>query len=407
MKLTVLDGERFSCQSCTNCCRDWHVELIESEAVRLSQLAWADSDELHGKNVLKKFGGKTYLQHKPDGACIFLNEENGLCRVHEQFDEKTKPLGCRIFPFHITPTFNGEASVTGRCDCPTIIRNEGKPLVERRSEILQYANAMGVSGGFSAKSLNGLNRQQIERTVGFIDEAITKLDSNDERALLMMRLIHHFDKNRDDMSKPTKLRSELAGFQEGIDNDLEQAEGSSLPGIAKIAFRSMLTSYMRRDEDVIDGHAGRVGRSMAILRIVTGKGDFQQLGRHHKSANVGDIGLFTFAWVPKHGHVMDGFWRVVRGKMKTLQFMGSANFDADFFQGLRSLALMYPLVIATAKYAAYADGNDTIGDEQMAYAVASIEHSFGRSRLLGTGLSRFYENLLTERQAFAQLVSSL
>src|SRR5690349_966384 len=112
MKLRVLEGERFSCQSCTQCCRDWHVELLANEVRDIPALAWPEGDELRekGAGVLKAFAGKTVLAHRANGACIFLNEANGRCRIHEQFGESAKPLGCRLFPFHITPTFRNEVS---------------------------------------------------------------------------------------------------------------------------------------------------------------------------------------------------------------------------------------------------------------------------------------------------------
>src|SRR5262249_47177887 len=123
MKLTVVQGENFSCHSCTNCCRDWHVELLAGEAERISTLAWDTGEELHSAKVLMQHSGKTFLAHRADGACIFLNEANGRCRIHETFGAETKPLGCRLFPFQITPTFGGEASVSARFDCPTVRKN--------------------------------------------------------------------------------------------------------------------------------------------------------------------------------------------------------------------------------------------------------------------------------------------
>src|SRR4051794_18388731 len=120
MKLRVLDNENFSCHSCTNCCRDWHVELLPGEAQRLEQLAWAAGDPLVGAKVLFEHAGKTFVAHRTDGSCVFLNLDNGRCRIHEQFGAEVKPLGCRLFPFQITPTFAGEASITGRYDCPSI-----------------------------------------------------------------------------------------------------------------------------------------------------------------------------------------------------------------------------------------------------------------------------------------------
>src|ERR1700712_265041 len=88
--------------------------------------AGGEGDPLSRAKKILRHGGKVYLERRADGACLFLNEENGLCRIHEQFGFEAKPLGCRVFPYQIAPTFRGEASVIGRYDCPTVRKNEGR-----------------------------------------------------------------------------------------------------------------------------------------------------------------------------------------------------------------------------------------------------------------------------------------
>src|SRR4051794_21060190 len=122
MKLQVLDDERFTCGSCTNCCRHWHVELLPGEEQRIAGLKLVND-----QNVLLRHAGKTFLAHRPNGACVFLNESNGRCLIHEQFGADPKPLGCRLFPFQISPTFPGAATVTARYECPTVRKNHGEP----------------------------------------------------------------------------------------------------------------------------------------------------------------------------------------------------------------------------------------------------------------------------------------
>src|SRR5262245_10861890 len=142
MKLQVLPDERFSCHSCTNCCRNWHVELISGEAGRIEQLKWPAGDALANQKALLAHAGKTFLSHRPDGSCIFLNLSNGRCRIHEQFGASAKPLGCRLFPFQVQPTFSGDATIIGRYDCPTIRRNEGSPHADELPALRQLVSAM-------------------------------------------------------------------------------------------------------------------------------------------------------------------------------------------------------------------------------------------------------------------------
>src|ERR1700761_5251509 len=136
MKLSVLENERFTCSACGECCRKWLPELLEGEAKRVESLVWPSGDPLAGaKNKIIHHGNKSYLGRKGDGSCLFLNEANGLCRIHEQFGYDAKPLGCQIFPFQIKATFKNEVTIIGRFDCPTVRKNIGAEHAEALPQI--------------------------------------------------------------------------------------------------------------------------------------------------------------------------------------------------------------------------------------------------------------------------------
>ena len=168
MKLTVLQDERFTCQSCTSCCRSWYVELMPGEAERIAALAWPQDDPLRGVQPIVKHAGKTMLGRRRDGACLFLSEANGLCRIHEQFGVASKPLGCRVFPFQIAPTFEGEATVTGRFDCPTIRKNVGADYTESQPDLRRFAAQMNLDNTFDEQTRCGLERDQIAAVGDFV-----------------------------------------------------------------------------------------------------------------------------------------------------------------------------------------------------------------------------------------------
>src|SRR3954453_1885108 len=172
MKLRVLDGEHFSCHSCTNCCRDWHVELMAKEIGPIQKLAWAIVDPLKDAAVTIEHAGKMFVAHRTDGSCIFLNEGNGRCRIHEQFGEDAKPLGCRLFPFQIQPTFDGEATVTARFDCPSVRKNTGAPHEESLPELRRYAGALTLPDSFDDATCCNLERDQIQAVCEFVGTMI-------------------------------------------------------------------------------------------------------------------------------------------------------------------------------------------------------------------------------------------
>ena len=100
-------------------------------------------------------------------------------------------------------------------------------------------------------------------------------------------------------------------------------------------------------------------------------------------------------------------WRVVVNRLRSLQFMGEAHAGADFIEGLSSLCLFYPLALAVAKYARAAAGRATVERADAALGAQAIDHSFGRSKLLGTTSVRRNQDLVLQPDPFARLVLSL
>ncbi len=101
------------------------------------------------------------------------------------------------------------------------------------------------------------------------------------------------------------------------------------------------------------------------------------------------------------------FWRMIRNRLESFQFMGPANSNRNFLDGLRSLALLYPLVVAAAKYNAANRGASSVEREDVDYAVMAIEHSFGRLAVLNQPFTRRLETLLLDQKHFARLVRGI
>lgn len=406
MHLNVLPNENFSCQCCAKCCHHWHVAFQPGEIETIEALDWPDEHaDLRGIAFTQDIKGDKYLKHAADDACVFLNRETGLCRIHDVFGEDAKPLGCRVFPFHITSPFPGQIHVTGRCDCPTIRQNEGKPHAEHRNDILRYAKSVKLRP-FSDRVMAGLARPDIERITRFIAETIEDMKLNDERALFMHFFLNYLEAN--EKAPRTKMLNDVVpAMRELIDNTLDTFDEEPPTSAAQVAFRGLLATYLRRDEDVVDGRAGRLQRTAAIYRTVRGKGNFRELGVNHKRGNLKDAKLFRQPFDVADEHATDLLWRVVCGKLRALQFMGDANLGADIFSGLRSLSLFYPLVIAVAKYSQAAEDKPAIDADDIDYAVEAIEHSFGRSKVLATTLSRRHEAMLSQQEHYVPIVLTM
>jgi len=136
------------------------VELLTDEIDRVKNLAWPKEDPLHGTPAVMKHSGRTYLAHAPDGVCVFLNRQTNLCRIHAEFGVDAKPLGCRLYPFQISPTFEGEATISPRYTCPTVRQNIGAPHAEALPELRQLAKRMQFPAFFDQATTCNLDRDQ-------------------------------------------------------------------------------------------------------------------------------------------------------------------------------------------------------------------------------------------------------
>ncbi len=384
------------------------VELFAGEPESIERLRWPVGDPLANVNGLSRHGGKTYLAHRADGACVFLNESNGLCRIHEQFGADAKPTACRIFPFQITPTFAGEASVSARYDCPTVRTNTGDTHAEQLPFLRKFTDRWPDPDGFDEATCCGLERDQIIAISEFIATLQNGLPTADQRALFIPYLCDVLAITAaDGIDRPA-----LASAFGPLKSQIEAAAAGSVkrPGlIARAAFRTLLALHLRRDEDVLDGRAGRVSRLIAMLKVVLGFGTFRGLGLSHPKGSLRSAKLFrpTFA---AHALPPDTFallWRLLRNKLEALQFMGPANGDRDFLRGLHSLALLYPLTIAAAKHHAASRSATAIEPIDAEMAVAAIEHSFGRAAVLRQPSVRSIERLLLDRETITRLVRAI
>jgi lysine-N-methylase len=123
-------GLRYSCHGCGNCCRDFTIELRPQDLEKLERQGW--QAEL-GAPFWTTFRGRRWLRQRPDGACVFL-QDDGRCRVHARFGLEAKPLACQLFPFSFAP---GErrARVGVSFACSSVQRGVGADLASHGQEL--------------------------------------------------------------------------------------------------------------------------------------------------------------------------------------------------------------------------------------------------------------------------------
>ena len=407
MKLLVLSDERFTCSACGACCRKWLPELGPGERESVQALQWPANDPLASAKKILHHGGKSYLARRTDGACIFLNESNGLCRIHEQFGYEAKPLGCQVFPFQIKPSFENEATVLGRYDCPTVRKNQGAEHRDALPQIRRWTQKIDLSGSFDEATRCHLEREQIQAVCEFVGTMLQGFGRDDQRALFIAFLCDVLAQTSADEIDREALAGTFAGLKRLVEAVSEDAAVKRPGWFARMSFRTLLGLYLRRDEDVLTGLAGRFGRVIALVRVVLGGGNFHALGLEHPAGKLRLARLFKGTLQPDAPDAFAVFWRMIRIRLDSFQFMGQGNNGRNFIDGLRSLAMLYPLVRAAAKYNAAVRGGERIEAIDVDYGATVIEHSFGRLAVLNQGMTRSIDTLLMDSKMFPRLVRTV
>ena len=135
--------QRFDCQSCGHCCREPVVNVTAAERERIAAAGWAA--KLGVEPFIKyRYRRRTFwrLAKKPDGACVFLDEQN-RCRLHTEHGAAFKPLTCRLYPYVAVPGADA-VHIDLRMDCPSVAANTGRTLHIHHAEIAALAHETGV-----------------------------------------------------------------------------------------------------------------------------------------------------------------------------------------------------------------------------------------------------------------------
>lgn len=408
-KAVHVADSHFSCTSCGECCRRWHVHTPPEEKRRLEALAWAPEDQLP-KTITTHIAGHDYLAHTDNGACIFLEQSTNMCRIHGRFGYDAKPLGCKVYPYNIVSTFPGRYSVLGRFDCPAIRANHGPPLRQDLPAIRHFIQRMHFKSGFDAEILDGL----LEGTITTINEALFHqlLDrhalSTPARftgAVLAARRLEHlgaaFLNNSD-----APLAKLIPSLFERVRQDQAALTPRRLTRFEAARFLGLLSAYLRRDEEMIGrGLGARLTRTLAMAGMLFGHVNPRHLGAEHPNARLTSRLLFTRP-VDDSGLDWKPYYDLLRVRLQAYQYFGPANYNLSLFTGLRSLFFTFPLVLATAKWAALARDPDRcqLTADDLDYAIGAIDHSFGRSALLQMGMCTVLTQQLTEPATYHRLV---
>lgn len=393
LELPVL--QRWSCHNCGGCCRRHLIEITDEERQRILSQGWENDPALAKTQTvvpLSRWPVKWRLNHRPDGSCVFL-DENRLCRIHAKHGETAKPLACRVYPYAIHPAGKG-VTVSLRYSCPSVVANQGATAQEAEKEIRRIVKEVvprqrsdqeppPVSSG------NRLDQADFRRMIDALDDSFANPNNGFLRNLLgtvfWMSLVSQasFEKIRGGRLVEFLSLIRPAAAAE-VPADLGEFVLPSRPG--QLMFRMLVYQYARLEtvSDLDHPWQARWRNVSGSIRFSRGKGKLPPLREELKPVPFETLEK-PFGWPSAADEL---FTRYFRTKIRGLHFCGPAFYDFSLVEGFFSLALMVPSSMYLARWIAAGEGRDVVSDDDVRRALAMADHHHGYSPALGDGASR-------------------
>lgn len=397
--------QKWDCHGCASCCRDYRVHLDDEEHARIASQDWATDPELAGLSLIGRDRQGYHLGQRADGSCVFLSAQ-GRCRIHERYGSAAKPFACRLYPFVLIP--GGEHwSVGLRFSCPSVVRNEGKPLdahvgelSELQAELAKREPRSSLPPTLGAGQAVGW--PDFNRFIGAILFILKNADEPLERRwrkVLALRTL--CQQARFEKVHGMRLGEFLEVIRSGLDAEVP-ADPADVPPpswVGRILFRQALAVYLRKDVGPERGPAARNRWALlgAAWRFARGRGDVPRLHTLLPETT------FEHAEQPAGPlpEAMQGLLeRYYLAKVASMQFCGPVNFGKSFWEGLEELALTCAVHLWLRRAL-----SELAAEEAAVRAVRIVDHNFGYSPHLGTRRQRISLGILAGRGELEKLIA--
>jgi lysine-N-methylase len=407
--------QNWSCHNCGGCCKQHQIEITTAEREKIEQQGWPTRlAELDGIAPLRTERGwltppRTFLNHKPDGSCVFLTDE-GFCRIHAEFGEPEKPLACRLYPYTFHPA-GGTFRISLRFSCPSVVRNKGRAILKQRADLSPLAAAVIPPGAESLPPPPIADKIRLDwPDFLVVVEAIDQILEQTQqpfllrmlRAQVVIDLIGQAD--LENITGP-RLRDLLRLLGQAAEAEWPKAptEAGELSVLAGVYFRQHVAVYARRDTwaDLKSGWLGRWRLLRAIIKFTRGQGLVPPLQDGFKPVPFTDLEGSFGGLSPVIDELLT---RYVRVKLQGLHFCGRGFYDLNLVDGWSWLALMIPTVLWLARWKAVSQGRRTLSDQDVADALAIADHHHGFSGALAQRAPQAKVRLLAKLGDIPQLM---
>lgn len=399
--------QNWSCHNCSGCCRQHVIEITDEEKQRIEAQGWGSDPDTIGRPVVLSSGGVHRLAHQADGACVFLDDQ-GLCRIHARFGEPAKPLACRVYPYAFHPA-GRDVTVSLRFSCPSVVNNRGTPVSEQAGGLRKIARLVVPADAQDLAPPKVLQQhtlpwgdflQFVDMFDAVVAEPVPVLVSLLRLLLLAEQIEHSSFQSLTGESLTEYLQVMAQVAVAGIDQPPEPVRPRS---IARRHLRMLAAQYARKDTlaDVDAGLLGYWNRLRVSMSFVLGYGRIRSVGDFSPKAKFAE--LEEPLEVRGAAAIEEILIRYFRVKIQGIHFCGRAYYDVPLVEGIRSLILVYPTVMWTARALAIHDERDSINEDDVSRALAMADHNHGFSEALGQRASRFRVRILARMRQIAPL----
>jgi lysine-N-methylase len=409
-----LKSQRFSCHSCTNCCRELVVHLTPADRKKIDDQNWASRI---GAEPYVRLGREYVLNHKPGGGCVFLMEDH-RCRIHAEHGLAAKPLACQLYPFTLHRE-NGNLRAGVRFDCPSAAGNKGEPIAQTRHDIRRLASEFERAGGelfptakpielrrgypIAAKQLDAIierldawlrdsDRSLDDRLQGLCSLCDTldaaKLDamSQEQFGELILLLISELENTDppEDLTPPADRHRSLIRMTVFAHSEHVTLAHARAPLFTRLYYR---LDQLRRGRQMLRGTGN-------ALPLVPGAPTIpfervESVRRDAATSNNDCDELLT---------------RYLRVRILSHSAFGGGYYDWPVIDGLRAMILSIAAARWLARYLAATAGRSTwqLGDLQQAIGI--IDRAAGRAKELGRASAALRIRFFAQAQGFARII---
>jgi lysine-N-methylase len=170
-----------------------------------------------------------------------------------------------------------------------------------------------------------------------------------------------------------------------------------------VQFRLLTAQYVRKDTaaDVQAGWRRRWELFRAVTRFSRGTGLVPPLQKSFVPVPFADLEQPFGPLPPEADEILSRYFRV---KLEGMHFCGLAYYNVPVVEGFQSLALVLPAVLWTARWLARGAGRTALETDDVATALAVVDHHHGYSPALGQRNARRRVRMLAQLDDIAKLV---